>query len=481
MLMRRIITTSMQLTVASALVRALSVLSLPLLTHYLSPASYGQAALASTLISLASVIGLMGLDMSYARTYLSHNGPSGKAVETYCWRLALPAAVLAGALAAAIWLLHAWRDPVAMASLAWWIFVGTVMSLLMAMSQTRARLKERYTRLTIAVLGGGITAVLISLLLSMGPLPDERALVISYVAAYLVPVVIMGLPSCRQLLSPSGLDVASQWQVFKVGLPGVVTAPLYWIISSSDRWFLQANFDAETVGVFAVACAFGQVGMMVNTALLALWLPEAARLHENGAANSNQTLSIIMVRLVSTMAITMLFVGILGGDVMRLLTEEKFQLAAVYIPWIAAGVFFYGCYHLANTGLFLSRGLKWTALLWTGVGLISIIGNALLVPQYGMIAAAIMQCVSFAFLALIVMATAQKHHPLPLPFGRLFGLVALVVLVLWLGQSLSSIEGFEAILFKFGLIVAASLAIAMITEPSIFRMIWHVSGVRSKK
>lgn len=128
-LTRHILTSSAQLTLANALARALGIISLPLLTHWLMPAAYGQAALASTLISLVSVVGLMGMDMSYARSYLSRAAPNGDPVEAFCWRFACGAALATGAVAALAWLVHASNEATALPLLAAWIFVGAAGSL----------------------------------------------------------------------------------------------------------------------------------------------------------------------------------------------------------------------------------------------------------------------------------------------------------------------------------------------------------------
>jgi O-antigen/teichoic acid export membrane protein len=54
---------------ANVLSKALTILMLPVLTALLPPALYGEAALATTLISLASMLALAGMDVSYARAH----------------------------------------------------------------------------------------------------------------------------------------------------------------------------------------------------------------------------------------------------------------------------------------------------------------------------------------------------------------------------------------------------------------------------
>lgn len=447
------------LMLANASARALGLVSLPLLTNWLAPTAFGQAALASTLISLVSVVWLMGMDMSYSRSFLSRTPPNGMQAETFCWRLSWLQALAAGSSAALAWMIYTMSNGVALRSIAVLVFTGAAGSVLLAMAQTRSRLYNRHTRLAISVALGGICATGMSLFLAWHPLPDERALVIGYVAAYLMPILVMGMPSLRQLRRPSGLDATERKAVFLVGLPGIVTAPVYWIVASSDRWFLQAFTDAGVVGIYSVACTFGLLGMMINSALLAIWLPEATRVHESGAQDSDRQLTILMSRLMALMAIVCLGICALGPDLLRWLTSPRFHGAAQVVPLLAAGVFFYGCYHLARTSLYLQRNLGVDARISAMGAVLSLLANYFLVPRFGMVGAATVQCLSFAALALMVFGVAQRRHPLPLPVTRLLaGIVLLACAVVLVGY-LDPITGINSALAK-GLLVAA-LAVAL--------------------
>jgi O-antigen/teichoic acid export membrane protein len=467
-LTRRILTSSAQLTLANGLARALSIVSLPLLTHWLAPQAYGQAALASTLISLVSVIALMGMDMSYSRGFLSRQPPNGTAVETLLWRIAVAAAVVAGSVAGSLWLLHAHGDSHVRPDLALLVFLGATSSLLLAMAQTRSRLHHRHRRLAVAVAVGGLFATVISLLLASRLVPDERALLAGYVAAYLVPLAIMGMPGWQQLRKRSGLSPDAKRSVFLVGLPGIVTAPMYWVLSSSDRWFLERSVDSAAVGVYALACTFGQLGMMVNSALLAMWLPEATRVHEAlERAAGDQQLGRLFTRLLLVMIVVWLGVAVLGSDLLRALTNERFHGGAHLVPWLASAVFFYGIYHLANTGLFLGRKLSWSACAGLITGIFSVATNALLIPLFGAAAAAATQSATFAVLAVTVWFLSHRVHPLPLPLRRISFALIFSLLAVIAGTRLPVIDGFVIAAIKLMFLLTISLCVLLILSPSV--------------
>ena len=469
-LTRRILSSSGQLMAANALARALGIVSLPLLTQWLAPSAYGQAAIASTLISLVSVIGLAGMDLSYARGFLSRDQPNGEAVETLLWRLAVIAALVSGAVAAGIWLAYASQDPRAITGIAALVFLGAAGSLLLAMAQTRSRLHNRHGRLALAVAAGGVLSIATTLFLAKQVVPDERALVIGYVVAYLVPIALIGLPAWRQVSMPSGLSMAHRRSVLLIGLPGVVMAPMYWILSSSDRWFLQAWRDSEVVGLYAVACAFGQLGMMVNSALIAIWLPEATRVHEaTGGADGDRAIGRLFVRLLLVMMLVWLAMSTVGGDLLRLLTNKQFHAGAGLVPWISSAVFFYGVYHLANTGLFLGRRLTWSAAALAAAGCISLGANAVLIPHFGAMAAAVVQCATFASLATVVWALAQRIYPLPLPTRRISIAFAFTLVVVVAGSRMPPVADTASASTKAVFLVIVCAAVVWLMEPGVLR------------
>lgn len=428
-LTRRVFGGAAQLTVANGVARAMGMAMLPILTRLLSPDVYGNAALASTLISLASMIALIGMDISYARAYLSQSPPNGDAAEVFAWRFALGASAVGAVAGGGVWLLYTGNQAPIFRSLAPWIVAGIAGSLLLVMAQARARLHGHYLRLAIAVAGGGCGASLLTVTAARWFLPNEHALLLGYIAAYLGPLCIVGIPSPKRLLRPSGLTPAQRRAVALVGLPAMVTAPMYWVISSADRWFLHKYASAAELGVYAVAYSIGIVGMMANSAIMAIWLPEATRIHESGQPDAQSMLGRMMSRLIMAMSLIWLMVTSLSHELIAILVSPRFAAAADYIPWIAAGVFFYGCNHLANTGLFLGRRLSWSAIIWTVVGVASLGANRLLVPGGGALAAARVQFASFAVIAVVAMVLAHRMHPLHLGFARLGASLAWVAFV----------------------------------------------------
>jgi len=290
--------------------------------------------------------------------------------------------------------------------------------------------------------------------------------------AYLIPILLLGGPPIRSLTKRSSLPWNDAAALVKLGLAGVVTAPMFWFLTSSDRWFLLHYQGPDAVGVYTIGYSVGVVGMMVHTAVLSVWQPEATREFEEDPARAAMSLGRLMSRLIAAMAIMWLATTAGGGDIVRLLANERFHAAAGYVPYIAGGVFFYGVLRLATTGLLLARELKWSALWWLLGGFVSLILNLLLVPAYGGTGAAITQMIGFAFIAMGTLATAQARLHIELETVRL-ALIAPVVLAagIWMSPSWHQIAAIS-LLLKLPVGTTVALAIAAVIAPD-----WCGKGV----
>jgi len=426
-LTRRLVSGTFQLTLSNGVVRLLSIVTMPILTSLLSPQAYGVASLVGTVISLASVFALAGIDVTYARAYHSAQQPNGPVVEHYCWRFAMLAAPLAAVFAAVVW----WftnRGAVELDNrLALLLAMGIVFTVTQTLAQTRARLSGRYRATALTIIAVGIIGPAASIGIAVWWRQDALALILPMLLSYLIPIVLLGTPSLTSIMKPTGLPRSEGAALVKIGLAAIVTAPMYWLLSSSDRWFLQYYHGSEAVGVYSIGYSVAIVGMMVNAAIMSVWLPEASREYEQDQERARATLGRLMSRLVAAMALIWLMAAAAGGDIVRWLANERFHASAEFVPFIAAGVFFYGTSQLALYGLVLVKQFKWAAVWWFVGGLVCTLLNFELVPRYGGLGAATTQSISFAFISLSILVTSQGTFRVHLTWSRLAMVLSLVV------------------------------------------------------
>lgn len=423
---RRLISGTAQLTISNGIMRLLSIITMPILTALLSPQAYGVATLLGTVISLVSVFALAGIDVTYARVYHSVQPPNGTVAEHFCWRFAICSA-LTGTMSAAIVGWFVVRDFVELDhSLALLVLLGIVLTVMSRMAQTRARLTGKYRAMALATIAAGLIGAVVSLGIAFWWRRDAMALLLPVLIASLIPLLVLGAPSFAELMKPSELVRSQGTTLMKIGLAAIVTAPMYWMLSSSDRWFLQYYQGTVAVGVYAIGYSVAVIGTMVNGAVVAAWLPEASREYEQDRERAKYTMGRLMSRLLAAMALIWLTAAAAGGDIVRWLADERFHSSAEFVPFIAGGVFFYGASQLAVYGLVLVKEYKWAAYWWLCGGLFCILLNFVLVPRYSGLGAAITQSASFAVISIGIFCTSQAKYCMQLDWSRLVTVTLIV-------------------------------------------------------
>lgn len=431
-LARTVITGAGLLAVAGGIGRLFSLLSSPILTRVLGPSPYGVVALLGTVTSFATTAALLGVDLSYSRYFLAADPERAPAVERFCWRFAAGTALAASTAAAAAWVLgvHGGLPE----SLAVMVVLGTFLPAMNVMVTTRQRLMGSYGRIAVSIVVSGGVGVVLSILLALAWRPDAWAILVGSAAGLAAGTVVAGLPSFGLFAKGSGLPAAYRWEILRLGLTGVVTAPMFWVMNSTDRWIIGGWLDQETLGIYAFSVNVGQMGAMLNNAITLTWFPEMLKAFEGSRDEAAEAIGRMWTRLAVGLLVVWLAVTAAGGDLISLLASPRFHEGRGYVPWTAGGVFFYGLSGLATTGHAIRMDLRPVAFWWIVAAAANVVLNVFLVRPLGAIGGAVAACASFALLAAGAMASSQKRFRLPIPWGRL-GAVGMFVVVAGAGMA----------------------------------------------
>lgn len=468
------------IVVASGVARMFSIFSAPVLTRLLGPVPYGLVALVVTFTSLASTVGLLGIDMSYARFFFTKTNSNHWGVERFCWRYAIGSSVAVSFVAVLGWQAlhetHSTHFPVALI-----VGIGTMLYMLSAMSQTRARLGNAYQRIAKAIVISAALSTFMTIGLALWWRRDEWPLLIGSTAGILVTILWLGIPEKKFLLRASGLDLRERWKIFQLGLVGSITAPMYWVLSSSDRWFINFFWGKELVGIYSFACNIAMIGHMVNSAVILTWFPESVRSYEESRETAPTVLGQVLGELFFLLAMVWLAVTAIGGDLIRLLSDPRFHSGAVIVPWIAGGVFFHGLSHLANTGLLISRNMKPAAFWWAiGAGA-NIICNYFLVQMWGALGASVINCLSFALIFFGVMWNSSKLFTPQIPWQKVFIPAALIFLLGVIARSPWHDHPLTSLSFKVPVCLGCSLVMTRFVAPEWLERIREIFMAKNRR
>lgn len=464
------------ITVAGIGARILSFLTVPIMSRLLGPEPYGEAALVGTTVSIATVLALLGIDMAYARFYLQGEESQRLSVEKFCWRFAIVGSLAVAFIAGVGWYFLGGRWVEWHKVIAGYVFIAITASVISTMAKTRVRLFGNYRKIAFVLFIAAILSAGLNITIALLGRHDVWALLIGTLAGSLTTILLLGIPAVKQLISPARISPQQTREIVSLGLAGSVTAPVYWLISSADRWFIGAFVGVSDIGIYSMASSVAMLGLMLNNSLTLTWFPEASRAYGAQGADSLPSIGRLWTRMVVGLAVVWVAITASGGDTLRLLAAPAFHGGVVFIPWLAGGVFFYGLASMANTQLFLSNQMRYAAYWWLFGGALNLAFNFLLVPKLGALGAAIAQGASYMVIALGIIYTSQRLLPMPIESGRL---IPALILSLISGAAMSPpwhSHPLLSLLFKFPIGLLLIVLLLRIIAPD-----WYLRALAKLK
>lgn len=218
---------------------------------------------------------------------------------------------------------------------------------------------------------------------------------------------------------------------FSYCLPLVVPQIMAWVITLSDRYFISYFWSTTEVGIYTAAYSLSQLIISVNSVVWFVFHPVMMRLWNNGRYGEVTTYFARGLKLSFLFAIPIAFgLAMLGRPVLTLLsTAEIGQESWRVIPFVSLAHLTYIVYGWgANIFMFQLR-TKLSAYAITIAAVVNIVGNFFLIPQYGIMGAAISTVIAYVIMAAISMGIARRSFTFPVnPFFILKSLLAAAVM-----------------------------------------------------
>ncbi|HET54934.1 MAG TPA: hypothetical protein ENN33_06925 [Ignavibacteria bacterium] len=181
--------------------------------------------------------------------------------------------------------------------------------------------------------------------------------------------------------------------------PLLFDAMLWWIMNLSDRLILGYLQSPADVGIYSVANKFAALLTFINHIFYLVW-------QEFAILQSKQTGSSKEYRKIFSEYLKVQFTGVIllmpvSKIAIELFIDEKFVSSYLFVPPLLIGVMFSA--FAAFYGLFYQIEKNTLGALFTSLvaGIINITANILLIPIYGIWAAALTTLLSFLVLWLI--------------------------------------------------------------------------------
>lgn len=453
---RRHVTNAAIILFGQGLSRGLGILLLPILTMVFLPEQFGISVLATTYISLVSVIALLGLDLTYLQTIPGALKPDAEFNARIIWMLTLVLATCAAFAGSIVWWLWGKQTPES----AFWIGLGILSTVIFSVCQSQMKTDHKYIRLAISLSVGGVAMYAWVLMRSFSG--HDQA--VTLVGGYSLGMTAAVLVSRPRILLPTASNFPTLNQVFhltRVGLPAVFIAPIFWIISSMDRWLVAQFWGVYEAGIYAVSASISAVGLLVGSVIQTIWMTEASRLNNASGGNCSAQLTERIKEILFIIALAWLALISISSEIPQVITRHPYDKAITYLPWLFTSVMLYNIYHALSVFLILDKKLGKVTIIWAFSGTLFVVLSILASRFFGPKSIAISQIFVYALMLAWVFLLVRKRAGLKVRFNSatfiMLGLVMSGASIITMQDTFFNLSKFiikMSILFGFSALIA---------------------------
>ncbi len=435
---------------------------LPLYTRYLTPSDYGVLEIFGATQAILGIIFVMGLSSALFMAYFSHDDEEGRkgvistiSIFLTATSLCLVLVLMGVASNLSSLLFDSTQYTFYFRVIFLTLFFDTLVLVPMGVFRARNESKKFIIFSLVRFLASAGLNIYFVVGLHKGVLGIlEGNLVASLlIFSLLVPQMLrkIGFKFSRDDLK----------EMLSFGLPLMAGGFGAWILTLSDRYFLQFLSTPTELGLYSIGYKFG---MIVNALIVGpfelAWAPFFWSIAKE--KNAKEVYSSILTYFFLVSMFVALALSVLSKEVLVVMTTPSFYGAYKVIPLIALSYVFYGCLYVLAVGYSLAKKTKYAPLI-IGTGATANLGlNYLLIPDYGMVGAAVATVISYLLLPIGAFLVSRRYYPIKYEWSRV-GKIFIAAALVYIGSlfitndsaiiagvlKLISLLGFPLLLFAF--------------------------------
>lgn len=211
----------------------------------------------------------------------------------------------------------------------------------------------------------------------------------------------------------SGFDQTFLKEVLLFGMPLIIVEFSGIFLTYGDRYILQFLRGSEEVGLYAAGYNLSTycselllipIGLSITPLYMKIWI-------DKGKAQTADFLRKTLKYFLMVLIPVIFGIISIGKDILILLASDKYAKASPVITFITAGILIYGCTEILGAGLYISKKTYIITYLLITATIVNLFLNILMIPELGLIGAAIATFITYIGLALARTYFSFKYLP----------------------------------------------------------------------
>lgn len=415
--------------IANILISLSGLIFIPIITKNFSTAEYGIWAQVNTLIALVPNIVNLGLPYTMVRFLASERDKSKIQESFYSMMLVVLLSTIIMVLAFIIFA-HQIAGALFEGNMQI-MYIVTIISFLACinlMFLSYFRTFQRIKHYSLFLVLQTYIGVGVSILLTALNQPIEMV-VLGLLTGYLAVFIIMGSLIVKYL----GLNfkIKKLTEELKFAIPTVPSNVSSWVVDSSDKFVIGIILGASAVGCYSPGYALGSILLMFLSPFAILLPAVLPQYYDSGNMQKVDTFLRYSLKYYLVFTIpAAVGMSILSKPLLLVLTTDVIAAQGYLVtPAVALGALFMGVYGITNNILILEKKTNILGHLWTGVAILNIILNIIMVPYLGIFGASIATLICYIMAFAVTVYHSRKYAKLPFDYKAIAKIIVASVIM----------------------------------------------------
>lgn len=213
-------------------------------------------------------------------------------------------------------------------------------------------------------------------------------------------------------------------EIIKYGYPLLLTLLITWLFQSFDRIAIKQWSSFGELGLYVAAFKIVALLNVIQVSFTTFWTPVCFEHYEKYPEDKK-----FFGDMTRTVAIVMSFISIItiaGKDIIVLLLGSEYRDAASIMPFLVFMPIMYTISETTVIGINFFKKTKWHILIAALACVVNIIGNWVLVPNYGALGASFSTAVSYIVFFSLRTHISQMYYNVNFGLRKIYSMIIIV-------------------------------------------------------
>jgi O-antigen/teichoic acid export membrane protein len=291
------------------------------------------------------------------------------------------------------------------------------------------RMEEKARRYVVITLISSLLSIGLSIWLVLVQDLGVKGLILAGTLAQGIMLGVNWLVIGEQL--PFHIDATLFRPMVRVGFPSIFGLFAFLLIDYADRQMIERMVSLDALGIYSVGYSFGMVMSIAMGAFATAWPPFFMSYLNKPDEARIVFAQVLTYYLIGFGALVVLFF-FLAKPITLMMTAPAFHEAHLVVGLVAAGYMLKGCYLIVLPGIYFAEKLHMQSVIEWVAAIVNISLNLWLIPQLGIVGAALATFLSYLSLPIFAWLLARRYLVVDYDFER----IAKITMAILLASSL---------------------------------------------